>query len=98
MKKMVFLALLGTTLCVAHKAEAQRIGFYFYPDLNIYFNPRTHQYAYADHGTWTYRPGPPPGVHLKRHEHVVVYGNGPEIWRENGRHRERYKNWHGRHH
>ena len=94
MKKLLLIAFLFAGLALTQKSQAQGIGFYFYPDLNVYYNTNNHQYAYQDRGNWVYRRSLPRRMMVRGHEHIMVYGNN-EIWRENDRHR---RDWEGRRH
>lgn len=98
MKKFLFIVLFVSAVSFTGNAGAQGVGFYFYPDLNIYFNPQTREYAYQDHDAWVHNRRLPHGYAVRGHEHVTVYSNSPEVWRDNDAHREKYKNWHGDHH
>src|SRR5579875_296241 len=91
MKKIVLALFLVGSLAFSDKLQAQRIGFYFYPDLNVYYNTRTHQYAYNDNGNWVYHRSLPSNMRVKGHSHVTVYRNDAEIWRDNDAHRDKYK-------
>ena len=81
----------------AISAQAQRITFRYYPDQNVYYNTRTHQYAYADNGNWTYARRLPSQYTIQRRSYVTVYGDKDDIWRDNQMHREKYKDWDRRH-
>lgn len=93
---MMFLLLAGA-LVFSSAAKAQKIGFYFYPDVNVYYNPNTRQYAYQDGGNWVYHQNVPANYNISRHSHVVIYDEHPDVWRDNNIHREKYKNWDKRH-
>jgi hypothetical protein len=97
MKKVLLMVFLIAGLAFRQEVKAQQVGFYFYPDLNVYYNTRTHQYAYQDHDNWVYRRSLPRTMRVYGHSHVTVYGNNPEIWRENAGHREKYRDWDRRH-
>jgi hypothetical protein len=98
MKKVLLSLIILASVAFANKAQAQthtnsRISFYYYPQANVYYNPQTRQYAYDDHGTWTYHRNLPSNMAVQRKSYVTVYGNNSEIWRDNTSHREKYKNW-----
>jgi hypothetical protein len=94
MKKILMALLLIGSLSFMNRASAQRVTFYYYPDANVYYNPHTHEYAYADNDNWRYDKTLPGTYHISK-KYVTVYGNSDEdeIWRDNAMHREKYKNW-----
>ena len=85
----VFLA----AIAFSEGSQAQRRTFYYYPQQNVYYNPVTHQYAYPDNGTWTYRETLPPTYTISPKRYVTVYGDRDDIWTYNNMHREKYKDW-----
>jgi hypothetical protein len=88
MKKILMALLIIASLSFTNNASAQKASFYYYPDANVYYNPRTHQYAYADNDNWGYYSTLPTTYHIGK-KYVTIYGtsDNDEIWRE------KYKNW-----
>jgi|ERR1700694_960912 len=100
MKKIILSLLVLGSVVFSNHAQAQkhkRMSFYYYPESNVYYNPQTQEYAYADNGNWGYRHDLPNDVVVQHRSYVTVYGDDPEIWRENNAHREKYKGWKGKH-
>lgn len=75
------------------QASAQRLTFYYYPTPNVYYNLSSHDYIYYNTGTTTWVTGRalPRGIVLTRSSRYTVYYNGPEVWRNNGLHKGKYK-------
>ena len=73
------------------KAKAQRLSFYFYPSANVYYNVASHDYIYYDGGSWITVRTLPARIVINRTPRYTVYYNGPEVWRDNGLHKGRYK-------
>lgn len=99
MKKVILSLLIVAGLAWSTGANAQvqaRIGFYYYPQSNVYYNPHTREYAYDDNGNWAYRRTLPSNVVVRNQSHVMVYGDR-DIWRDNDAHRNKYKDWDKRH-
>lgn len=98
MKKILLVLFIAAGMAFSGKVQAQRISFYYYPDLDVYYNTRTHQYAYSDNGNWTYHRSLPRTMRTRGHEHVTVWGQrNVDIWNDHDSHREKYKNWGRRH-
>ena len=36
----------------AHGHRAKKVRYYYYPDVQVYYNPETGLYHWADYGTW----------------------------------------------
>lgn len=94
MKKIWMALLLISSMAFMNNASAQKVSYYYYPDANVYYNPHTHRYAYADNDNWGYYDNLPSTYHLSK-KYVTIYGtsDNDEIWRDNAMHREKYKNW-----
>lgn len=75
------------------QANAQRLTFYYYPSQNVYYNVASHDYLYYDDGTanWVTVRTLPPRIVINRTPRYTVYYNGPEVWRDNGLHKGKYK-------
>jgi len=92
MKKII--VMLAVLFALGFKqASAQRITFYYYPTPNVYYNVTSHDYVYYDGGaaTWVTVRALPRGIVLTRSPRYTVYYNGPEVWRDNGLHKGKYK-------
>jgi hypothetical protein len=96
MKKILTVLCIAGFMMAGHQAQAQRVRYYYYPDENVYFNPRTNSYVYYDNRNWSTVNRLPGTVVIRPHERrVVVYSSGRDVWRDNDRHRRLY--WrHGR--
>lgn len=94
MKKILLVVFVVAGLAFSGKVQAQKVSFYYYPDQNVYYNTRTHQYAYNDNGNWTYHRNVHRNMRVTGHSHVTVYGSrNVDIWNENENHRNKYKDW-----
>jgi hypothetical protein len=96
MKKIILSLMVVLAMASSFGANAQnhrRITYRYYPDANVYYNTQTHQYAYDNNGNWGYQRDLPSNVTVNRRSYVTVYGNDQDIWRDNPRHKEKYKNW-----
>ena len=92
MKKII--VMLAVLFAIGVKeASAQRISFYYYPSSNVYFNISTGNYIYYDPGvtTWVTVQRLPATIVVTRTPRYIVYYNGPEVWRDNGLHKGKYK-------
>ncbi|GAC1419009.1 MAG: hypothetical protein NVS1B13_21970 [Flavisolibacter sp.] len=91
MKKIMIALVLMGSLGFINQAKAQKVTYYYYPDANVYYNPQTHEYAYADNENWRYDKELPSTYKLNK-RYVTIYGNSDrdEIWRDNQMHREKY--------
>ena len=69
--------------------QSQR-GFDFFPSANVYFDISFNRYWFMRGGTWASSPFLPPGIMINRNECQRVYYNGPDVWRDNNRHRDRW--------
>ena len=99
MKKILLIVFVVAGLAFSSKVQAQKIGFYYYPDQNVYYNTRTHQYAYNDNGNWTYHRTLPRTMRVTGHTHVTVWGDRKEdVWMHNDEHKTKYKDWGRRKH
>lgn len=90
MKKLVVMLVVFLALGFS-KANAQRLSFYFYPSQNVYYNVASHDYIYYDGGTWVTVRTLPSTIVINRAPRYTVYYNGPEVWRDNGLHKGKYK-------
>ena len=69
--------------------QSQR-GFDFFPSANVYFDISFNRYWFMRGGTWASSPFLPPGIMINRNQCQRVYYNGPDVWRDNNRHRDRW--------
>jgi hypothetical protein len=90
MKKIILMLAVLFALGVK-QADAQRLSFYFYPSANVYYNVASHDYIYYDAGSWVTVRTLPATIVINRTPRYTVYYNGPEVWRDNGLHKGRYK-------
>jgi len=92
MKKII--VMLAVLFALGFKqASAQRISFYYYPSADVYFNISTGNYIYYNPGTtaWVTVRTLPARIVVTRTPRYIVYYNGPEVWRDNGLHKGKYK-------
>ncbi len=68
-------------------------GYYYYPDADIYYNPRDRHYCYNDGRGWLNVSILPFSISLDMMPRVMVYSSGPQIWKGYYKHRALfYKN------
>jgi len=92
MKKIIVMLAVLFALGVK-QAGAQRLTFYYYPSQNVYYNVASHDYLYYDPGTttWVTVRTLPRTIVINRTPRYTVYYNSPEVWRDNGLHKGKYK-------
>jgi hypothetical protein len=82
---------LGSSLNVSAQ---QKVRFYYYPSSNVYYNPVNGEYWYYDEPAvkWVEVKTLPSGIVIQKTapRHIVYY-NGPDVWRENANHKNKYK-------
>lgn len=61
-------------------------SFFYYPQSNVYYSFRTHQYIYPSHGGWLIAYRLPRHIHIGREDRVTVEHRGFDIWRDNAMH------------
>ena len=69
----------------------RRIGYYFYPGVNVYFNPFNHLYIYPFRGTWVTAAVLPRGFVINEPYRQVYCGVGENIWAYNNVHINTYR-------
>ena len=65
-------------------------SFFYYPQSNVYFSFRTHQYIYPSHGGWQIAYKLPRYIHIGREDRVTVEHRGFDVWNDNGMHQYTY--------
>lgn len=68
----------------------QERGFDYYPNANVYFDISFNRYWYNRGNSWFASAFLPPGLMLGKEACHRVYYRGPEIWRDNHRHRKQW--------
>ena len=75
----------------ANYNQERRLGYYYYPGVNVYFSPFTHQYIYQYNGGWVSGEILPHGVIINE-PYMQVYCNvGENIWINNHEHLETFR-------
>jgi hypothetical protein len=83
--------------------------YVYYPDYQVYYNSRRHQYAYLEGGAWVSRPAPrgvpinvlvaSPSVRMNFHDapanhHAEIVRQYPKNWRPSGANQSQKENQH----
>ena len=80
-----------TIVQFANYNQDRRLGYYYYPGVNVYFSPFTHQYIYQYNGGWVSGEILPHGVIINE-PYTQVYCNlGENIWVYNRAHLETFR-------
>ena len=75
----------------ANYYQSRRLGYYYYPSVNVYFSPFTHLYIYQYSGAWVSGEVLPHGIYINE-PYTQVYCNvGENIWMYNRSHIESFK-------
>ena len=64
-------------------------GYYYYPSANVYYDGGRSCYIYNNGRNWISASTLPNGFSIGN-DRVKVFYNGPEVWRDNDRHRRAY--------
>ncbi len=79
------------TVQFASYNQARRQGYYYYPNVNVYFSPFTHLYIYQFNGGWVSGEVLPHGITINE-PYTQVYCNvGENIWLYNRAHTEEFR-------
>ena len=65
-------------------------SFFYYPQSNVYFSFRTHQYIYPSRGGWQIAYRLPQYIRVGREDRITVEHRGFEVWKDNARHQYAY--------
>src|SRR6476660_5530536 len=65
-------------------------SFFYYPQSNVYYSFRTHQYIYPSHGGWQIAYRLPHHIRIGRENRVTVEYRGFDVWNYNARHQYAY--------
>jgi hypothetical protein len=91
---MVAVLGLGTSACVETGYTVRSYpaphSYYYYPSANVYFDGSCNRYIYQNGRSWVTASILPSGIFIGNEPRVQVYYNGPEVWRDNDRHRSLY--------
>ena len=69
----------------------RRLGYYFYPGVNVYFNPVNHLYIYPSRGVWVTGNVLPRGFIINEPFRQVYCEVGENIWAYNRVHINTYR-------
>lgn len=69
----------------------RRLGYYFYPGVNVYFNPVNHLYIYPSRGVWVTATVLPRGIVINEPFRQVYCEVGESIWSYNRVHINTYR-------
>ena len=61
-------------------------SFFYYPQSNVYYSFRTHQYIYPSRGGWLIAGRLPYYIHIGKEARVKIEHNGFDVWNDNQRH------------
>ena len=75
----------------ANYHQGTRIGYYYYPSVNVYFSPFTHLYIYQYNGGWVSGDVLPHGIYINEPYSQVYCNVGENIWMYNHSHSEAFK-------
>jgi hypothetical protein len=64
-------------------------SYYYYPSANVYYDGGRSCYIYNSGGSWITASTLPSRFSIGN-DRVKVFYNGPEVWRDNDRHRAAY--------
>lgn len=95
MKKIIFglVLLLAIGSSITTNAQEKRIKYWYYPSSNVYYNDATGDYWYYDTPTTTWKTTRTLSSDYTvddTHRYMVYY-NGADVWKDNSRHRMKYK-------
>jgi hypothetical protein len=65
-------------------------GYYYYPDVNVYYDPTYNDYMYNNGSAWLTVNVLPYNIRLGGLPRFMVYHRGPQVWLDNGYHRSYY--------
>jgi len=65
-------------------------SFFYYPQSNVYFSFRTHQYIYPSRGGWQIAARLPHSIRIGREDRVTVEHRGFDVWTDNPVHQYTY--------
>lgn len=65
-------------------------SFYYYPSANVYYDGSCNNYLYQNGRSWVSASVLPRGYYIGNQPRYQVYYRGPEVWRDNDRHRNMY--------
>jgi len=65
-------------------------SFFFYPQSNVYYSFRTHQYIYPSHGGWLIAYRLPNHIHIGKADRITVEHRGFDVWSDNAMHQYTY--------
>jgi hypothetical protein len=95
MKKIILALAVLFAFAGVQKATAQdqRVKFYYYPSNNVYYDVSGNQYWYYDEPTvkWMEVKTLPTTITLQKTPVYTVYYNGSDVWKDNDKHKAKYK-------
>ena len=91
MKKLVFLLAILVQTCFSTEALAKLYKYYFYPEVNTYYDINAKRWVYKQDGYWVRNIAMPENVE-QLGQRVTVWSNTDEIWYDNQRHITSYEN------
>ena len=93
MKNLLLAILILMSAVLSTRVKAQGTIYYYYPEVNVYYNTHSHQYAYEDNGNWSYQTTLPSYLKINKRSHITVYSNNMDVWKNNQIHKEIYREW-----
>jgi hypothetical protein len=82
----------------SNQYNTQQQGYYYYPDANVYYDPACNHYIYNDGASWLTVNVLPFNIRLGGLPRIIVYHRGPQVWLDNGFHRQNYYGYNYRFH
>ena len=76
--------------CPAPNNQVRFESFFYYPQSNVYYSFRTHQYIYPSHGGWQIANRLPRHIRIGREDRITVEHRGFDVWSDNARHQYTY--------
>lgn len=65
-------------------------SFFYYPQSNVYYSFRTHQYIYPMHGGWQIAYRLPHYIRIGREDRITIEHCGFDVWTDNAKHQYTY--------
>ncbi|TKK70813.1 hypothetical protein FC093_03715 [Ilyomonas limi] len=65
-------------------------SFFYYPQTNVYYSFRTHQYIYPSHGGWQIAYRLPHHVRIGKADRITIEHRGFDVWNDNAKHQYAY--------
>lgn len=67
-------------------------SFFYYPQSNVYYSFKTHDFIYQRHNRWVSGNRLPRHIRIDREPRLVVEHRGYDVWNDNRMHTDMYRN------